>query len=254
MIFINLVISMNLFRWLHDETYLPAVVPTARRQVSAASRFIGSRSVSWRRHKYETTNFATIIYFSLGFDMESSSVKLILFIIVTCGLYYVSRKSLRVMTSHGFYRFIAWESILALLLLNMSAWFSNPFSIQQIASWLFLIGSLVLLINGIHQLRSSGNSSDVRQDETLYTFEKTTTIVTSGIYHYIRHPLYASLLYLAIGVFLKDITWYSVCLIVVVTISIVTTAKKDEVECIRFFGPIYKDYILGTKMFVPFLF
>ena len=25
------------FRWLHDETYLPAVVPMARRQVSAAA-------------------------------------------------------------------------------------------------------------------------------------------------------------------------------------------------------------------------
>ena len=36
------------FRWLHYENYLPAVVPTARRQVSAASRFIGSRSVRAR--------------------------------------------------------------------------------------------------------------------------------------------------------------------------------------------------------------
>ena len=141
-----------------------------------------------------------------------------------------------------------------LLLINMPAWFSNPFSVQQIASWLFLIGSLVLLGKGIHQLRSSGKSSDKRQDETLYTFEKTTTLVTSGIYHYIRHPLYASLLYLAWGIFLKDITWFSVCLIVVGTISLVATAKKDEVECIRFFGQIYRDYMVETKMFVPFLF
>jgi hypothetical protein len=45
---INLVFSMNSFRYQQLENYLPAVVPTARRQVSAASRFIGSRSV--RRH------------------------------------------------------------------------------------------------------------------------------------------------------------------------------------------------------------
>ena len=186
--------------------------------------------------------------------MENIPVKLILFIIATCWLLYVSRKSLRVTTSHGFYRFFSWESILMLLLINMPAWFSNPFSVQQIASWLFLIGSLVLLGKGIHQLRSSVKSSDKRQDETLYTFEKTTTLVTSGIYHYIRHPLYASLLYLAWGIFLKDITWSSVCLIVVGTISLVATAKKDEVECICFFGPIYRDYMVETKMFVPFLF
>lgn len=186
--------------------------------------------------------------------MESLSAELILFIIATCGLLYVSRKSLRVTTSHGFYRFFAWESILVLLLINIPVWFSNPFSIQQIASWLFLIGSLILLAKGVHQLRSLGNSSDKRHDGTLYTFEKTTTLVTTGIYHYIRHPLYASLLYLAWGAFLKDIRWYSVCLIVVVTISLVATAKKDEAECIRFFGPIYKDYMTGTKMFIPFLF
>ena len=33
----NKIFSVNLFRWLHYETYLPAVVPTARRQVSAAA-------------------------------------------------------------------------------------------------------------------------------------------------------------------------------------------------------------------------
>jgi protein-S-isoprenylcysteine O-methyltransferase Ste14 len=194
------------------------------------------------------------IYLSLNLNMESLSLKLILFIIVTCGLLYVSRKSLRDTTSHGFYRFFAWESILVLLLINMSVWFYDPFSLQQIVSWLFLIGSLILLSQGIHQLRSLGNSSNNRQDGTLYAFERTTTLVTSGIYHYIRHPLYASLLYLAWGTLLKDITWSSVCLVIIVTISLVATAKKDETECIRFFGQIYRDYMVGTKMFIPFLF
>jgi hypothetical protein len=34
----NIVISMNSVRLVHYESYLPAVVPTARRQVSAAVR------------------------------------------------------------------------------------------------------------------------------------------------------------------------------------------------------------------------
>jgi hypothetical protein len=52
---LNLVINMNLFRFVHFENYhLPAEVLSARRQ-GAASRFIGSLSV--RRQ-----NFERIIY------------------------------------------------------------------------------------------------------------------------------------------------------------------------------------------------
>jgi protein-S-isoprenylcysteine O-methyltransferase Ste14 len=107
---------------------------------------------------------------------------------------------------------------------------------------------------GFYKLRSLGKSGHVRQDATLLTFEKTTNLVTSGIYHYIRHPLYASLLFLAWGAFLKDITWYSICLVVVATMSVVATAKKDEIECVRYFGSAYEEYMTQTKMFIPFLF
>jgi len=44
--------------------------------------------------------------------------KLIIFTIITGLLIYTSRASLRKPDSHGFYRFLAWESILLLFLLN----------------------------------------------------------------------------------------------------------------------------------------
>jgi len=42
--------------------------------------------------------------------------KLIVFTLATLGIIYVSRLSLRHPRSHGFYRFFAWEAILALFL------------------------------------------------------------------------------------------------------------------------------------------
>jgi len=179
---------------------------------------------------------------------------LVLFVAISGLLLYISWKSLRVFRSHGFYRFFAWEAILALILINGGAWFSDPLSVQQIVSWICLVLSLILLGYGVYQLKQMGKPSSQRQDGTLLDFEKTSALVTSGIYHYIRHPLYGSLLFLAWGAFLKEVTLQSALLVVAATVFLVATAKADEAECIRYFGPSYEDYMTRTKMFVPFLF
>jgi protein-S-isoprenylcysteine O-methyltransferase Ste14 len=94
-----------------------------------------------------------------------------------------------------------------------------------------------------------------RQTEPqLLAFEKTTTLVNTGIYHYIRHPLYSSLLFLAWGIFFKVPTWLGALLGLAATLFLIATAKADEAECIRFFGPAYETYMKQTKRFVPFLF
>jgi hypothetical protein len=53
--------------------------------------------------------------------------KLITFFFVSIGLGYISRGSLRTPRSHGFYRFFAWECIVALFLLHMA----NGFAIHR---------------------------------------------------------------------------------------------------------------------------
>jgi protein-S-isoprenylcysteine O-methyltransferase Ste14 len=186
--------------------------------------------------------------------MDAGIIKFFLFGIVSGCLLYLSRASLRVVRSHGFYRFFAWETILALVLVNSDMWFSNPFSFLQIISWIFLILSLLLLGNGVYMIRSMGKPNKQRQDNTLLTFEKTSALVTSGIYRYIRHPLYSSLLFLSGGTFLKNITWPSLCLVAVATICLALTGKADEDECIQYFGSSYKEYMSHTKMFIPFLY
>jgi len=182
-------------------------------------------------------------------------LKLAAFFIISIGLIYISRASLRGPRTHGFYRLIAWEFMTALLLLNIDCWFIDPFSWNQLISWFLLTVSIIPFAYGVQSLTSRGKAVQYREnDDQLLNFEKTTNLVTTGVYHYIRHPLYSSLLILAWGIFFKAVTWPSVLLVVAATGSLLATAKADEAECIRFFGTPYQEYIRQTKKFVPFLF
>ena len=179
----------------------------------------------------------------------------IVFSFVTLYLIYISRTSLRSPRSHGFHRFFAWESMLGLFLVNVQFWFVDPFSWNQIIAWVLLIASLLPLAFGVHSLRTGGKPAQGREgDPSLLAFEKTTQLVTSGVYRYIRHPLYSSLLLLTWGIFFKSISWLALALAGISTLFLVRTAKADEAECIQFFGAPYREYIKRTKIFVPFIY
>ncbi len=178
-------------------------------------------------------------------------------IIIFCSLSIIaviaSRKILLHFERHGFYRFFAWEFIIVLIVFNYKEWYSNVFSINQIFSWIFLLYSLFLVLSGLITLRKMGNVDETRNDRTLYKLEKTTELVSSGIYKYIRHPIYGSLIFLAWGVLLKQITLFLIIVALLSTIFLVITAKFDEKECTEYFGEEYKNYMLRTKLFVPFI-
>jgi protein-S-isoprenylcysteine O-methyltransferase Ste14 len=177
------------------------------------------------------------------------------FVVLSVPIVYVSRASLRAPGSHGFYRFFAWEFIVALVLLDIPVWFNDPFTWHQLISWVLLFICFVPLILGVRTLTTRGKPVKRREDDaSLLAFEKTSTLVTTGIYRYIRHPLYSSLLILAWGVFFKEPSWLSGLLTLAVTLALVATAKADEAECTRFFGPAYTDYMQRTRMFVPYVF
>jgi protein-S-isoprenylcysteine O-methyltransferase Ste14 len=181
-------------------------------------------------------------------------VKLVCLLLGTAILAYISRASLAVPGSHGFYRFFAWVAIWGLALLNVDRWFRDPFSWHQLVSWLLLIVSAILVVVGVRLLRHRGQPDAARDDVPLVAFEKTTTLVTTGAYRYIRHPLYSSLFFLAWGIFFKAPSWLGGLLALAATLFLVATARVEEAENLRYFGQQYQEYQQRTKMFVPFLF
>ena len=180
-------------------------------------------------------------------------IRLLLFLLCSVSLAVVSRKTLFLPATHGFYRFFAWECILALVLLNAPHWLGNPFAADQILASLLLLLSLGLVIHGVHLLKVVGKPNSARPDAELLPFEKTTCLVTVGAYRYIRHPMYASLLLLAWGAFCKHPSLPAMALALGASYFLLRSAEQDEAECLRFFGDEYQRYLARTKRFIPFL-
>jgi protein-S-isoprenylcysteine O-methyltransferase Ste14 len=169
-----------------------------------------------------------------------------MFLLGSVGIARLSLESLKDRRSHGFYRAFAFEILLALFLINVPAWLETPLAPLQLASWILLVISAALAIHGLSILRRRGRPAS--------SLESTTMLVTSGIYRFIRHPLYASLLYLGWGIFFKRLTPISTALTAAATLSLYLTARTEERENVYKFGDSYVDYMAKTKRFIPFVF
>jgi len=181
-------------------------------------------------------------------------VQVIFFTVGTLVILWFSRRSLRRFDTHGFPRFFAFEAVLGLVVLNLRYWFVEPFTAQHLASWCLLAISLIMLIWGVTLLRRLGKTGSVGANSANFEWENTGQLVTTGVFRYIRHPMYSSLLFLAWGTLLKDVTISTFGLAVVASAALFVTARFEELENIRRFGSAYHEYMKATHRFVPFLF
>lgn len=169
----------------------------------------------------------------------------ILFIVGTLGALYLTRMTARAGFRHGLARFFAFEAILGLTALNLRFWFDDPFSPRQFVSWgLFVLSALL----AVHSFRLLGRSGEAQGE-----FEQTTVLVTTGAYRYIRHPMYASLVYFSLGAFLKHVSLPTFGLVLAAFVCLYVTARVEEGENLERFGEAYRVYMRDTKMFVPYI-
>lgn len=184
---------------------------------------------------------------------RNMKTSLIIFGILSLPVIAISWRALFKTRSHGFYRFISWECIIWLFAHNYKYWFEDPFALNQIFSWFLLIVSAFLVITGVLLMKKLGKASKRRNEDTLYQFEQTTELIDVGIFKYIRHPLYSSLMFLTWGIYLKSPSLHLLFISFVSTLFLYITAIFDEKECIQYFGKEYIDYMKRSKRFIPFI-
>lgn len=173
----------------------------------------------------------------------ASAVSIIVFITGTLGLLWVWRRHLARPRRHEFWRIWGFVALLGLVCSNALAWFVSPFSPRQMISWALLILSGVVAMAGARQLHARGSP--------VTGIEPTTALVTDGIYAHVRHPLYLSLLLLAAGIWLKDVTWAASGWAVGAVAAILATARAEEGELMVQFGEAYRAYRKRVRGFIP---
>ena len=180
-------------------------------------------------------------------------MKAILFCILSLPLLALSRRVLFKLKKPGLYRLVVWECILWLAIQNHRYLIVEEFDLQQLISSALMIASLVFVLSAVFTMREKGRVSKQRRDHTLFGFEKTTVLIETGIFKYVRHPMYSSLIFLSWGFLLRNI---EVALLIVALIAIcsgIFAALMEEKENIAYFGERYRHYTLKTKMFIPYV-
>jgi protein-S-isoprenylcysteine O-methyltransferase Ste14 len=177
----------------------------------------------------------------------------VVLLIGTLVITLVSIQSIRQPGTHGYYRFFAWEFILLLYVLNMPVWDHEKDAMHQVIAGGFFMVSLFMVVTGALQLRLCGKPDESRNEVPMLHFEKTTVLVTTGIYRYIRHPIYGSLFYLCWGFFFKNPSMTGFAIAMVASAFLILAAGAEEAECIRFFGEQYRAYINRSKRLIPLI-
>ncbi len=155
--------------------------------------------------------------------------------------------------SHGFFRFLAFVAIWAVLVTSLPWWFQNMDSPWQIVSWILLALALALALSAYHSLRTAARIRGIRRTPT-EPGSTTPGLATKGPYRYIRHPLYASLVLFTWGLALKSRSFAGISLGLLAAGLLYLTALLEEEENLDRFGAAYEEYMSVTRMFVPGLF
>ena len=147
-----------------------------------------------------------------------------------------------------FYNAFSFITFLPILYLVRTLPDAPLYSVPAPISYVMLVGQglgLILLIVGVLQ---TDTLSFIGLSQ-LFTEEKSSALVTKGLYRLVRHPLYTAglmVLWLSPSVSVNSFTLYAGA-----TIYILVGAYFEERKLLREFGQAYAEYKSKTPMLIP---
>lgn len=148
-------------------------------------------------------------------------------------------------------RCVKFSKGIVLLFLVFQTLFLNLFPISQQSTVLRVIGTAIYFIGLalalIGRLQLGHNWANIEDSQ----FSPQQSLVTNGIYRYIRHPIYTGDILLLIGLELALNSW--LVLGVLIPVLVVIKQAIAEETLLNQAIPAYKEYSRGTKRFLPFI-
>jgi len=171
----------------------------------------------------------------------------------------IAKDTFRAWLGNGFMRLyrLAYNafSVLSFAPILWLAWTLPNQPLYEVpAPWRYLMlagqgASVLMLLVGVLQ---TDTLNFIGLGQLFQEKEKPSKLVVSGLYRYMRHPLYtAGLLFLWLS---PSVSVNSFTLYVAATIYIVIGAYFEERKLLREFGPAYAEYKKKTPMLIPGLF
>ncbi len=140
---------------------------------------------------------------------------------------------------------VGWIGLIAYLINpNSMAWAAAPLPVWLRWTGVGLMGVAGCLL--IWMFRSLGKNLT----DTVVT-RKEHTLVTTGPYQWIRHPLYTSAALLVLASFLVTANWFFFVTGCAVMFLLVVRTRKEEENLIARFGDDYRNYMQRTGRFFP---
>ena len=142
-----------------------------------------------------------------------------------------------------------WAVILFLPLFYIfTSWLD--FANYRIPALLSVLGSFIF-IGGLYVLQRSHIDLASNFSPLLF-IQKQHTLVTHGIYKYVRHPMYLSFCAWAVGQALLIQNWIAGPLgIIAFYLIYLFRVEHEEQQLIEYFGDSYRDYKKSTGRFFP---
>lgn len=134
---------------------------------------------------------------------------------------------------------VQFVSLIFIVIISDSSITSNPISL--------IIFSLAIL-NGLIPILQKNFKVNIFPEVT-----KNMDLVTSGIYKFIRHPMYLSVLLVGISFVIADPKPLILLVWMILLINLHLKMDIEEINLIKTF-PEYKEYRNSTKRLIPFIY
>ena len=85
------------------------------------------------------------------------------------------------------------------------------------------------------------------------TLKEDHTIIQTGPYSFVRHPIYTGLLIAVVGTLLTEITLAAIAGAVVLTIGLIMKIRQEERLLTNHFGAAYDDYRIQVAGLIPYV-
>lgn len=123
--------------------------------------------------------------------------------------------------------------------------FSAPPALGWVGVILSVLGYLLIFWSGL----ALG-----RQYSIEVTIQKDHLLITTGLYRFIRHPRYAGILYLTIGITLIYHTWIGIALLPIVLGFILFRIHDEESLLQSEFGQKWEEYRQNSWRLIPYIY